>query len=186
MAHAVGARAAPLHEHAALSGDWTTGVPEREAKLIITGARPAEVADALAALDRLAARTLAVAGDVTILDVYFDTSAGALRARRDSLRARRVDGRAFLTLKGPGRDVGGGVIERDELETSWSAEAYARLVEVLGERGIALRRADAADDPVEALLASGLARIQERETRRRRRHADGAGSPPSPSWPSTR
>lgn len=151
---------------------------EREAKLVITGARSEAVADAIAALDHLSGRTLAPAGEVTIVDVYFDTSEGALRTRGESLRVRTVDGRAFLTLKGSEREVGGGVIERDELEVPWSAEAHARLVETLGTEGIALRRASAAGDPVDALLAAGLGRIQERQTRRRLRHALSAGRTP--------
>jgi len=153
-------------------------VAEREAKLVITDARPEAVADAIAALTHLAGRPLALAGEVSIVDVYFDTPDGGLRTRGESLRVRTVDGRAFLTLKGGEREVGGGVIERDELETPWSKEAYARLVEMLGTEGIALRRAAARDDPEDALLASGLARIQERQTRRRLRHAVGAGRPP--------
>lgn len=151
---------------------------EREAKLVITDARPEAVADAIAALDHLAGRPLAPAGEVTIVDVYFDTAEGGLRTRGESLRVRTVDGRVFFTLKGSEREVGGGVIERDELEMPWSAEAHARLVEILGTEGIALRRAGAADDPVDALLAAGLARIQERQTRRRLRYALSAGRSP--------
>jgi CYTH domain len=153
-------------------------VAEREAKLVITDARPEAVADAIAALAHLAGRPLAPAGEVTIVDVYFDTPEGALRTRGESLRVRTVDGRAFLTLKGREREVGGGVIERDELEMPWSAEAHARLVEMLGTEGIALRRAGAAGDPVDALGEAGLARIQERQTRRRLRYALSAGRSP--------
>jgi inorganic triphosphatase YgiF len=153
-------------------------VAEREAKLVITDARPEAVAAAIAALDHLAGRPLAPAGEVTIVDVYFDTAEGGLRTRGESLRVRTVDGRVFFTLKGSEREVGGGVIERDELEMPWSAEAHARLVEILGTEGIALRRAGAAGDPVDALLAAGLARIQERQTRRRLRYALSAGRSP--------
>lgn len=150
---------------------------EREAKLVITGERPATVADAIAGLAHLAGRPLVLAGSVVIRDVYFDTPAGALVARRDSLRIRIADGEPLLTLKGPSREVDPGVVERDELEIPWSEPAYARLLELLAERGIPLRRAPRGHDPLSTLLASGLARIQERETSRRRRHVDGAGPP---------
>jgi inorganic triphosphatase YgiF len=148
-------------------------VPEREAKLIVTAERPETVADAIARLPRLAGRALRDGGTAAIRDVYLDTPAGALRARRDSLRVRVQNGRPFLTLKGPARSVGSGVTERDELETPWSAEAYTRCLDILAARGIALRRAAPGADPVASLLAAGLSRVQERETHRRLRHADG-------------
>ena len=150
---------------------------EREAKLVITGDRPSAVADEIAALSTLAARPLDRAGTVSLHDVYLDTPGGALRARRESLRVRVADGRAFLTLKGPGREVEPGVIERDELETPWSEVAYARLLDILAPRGIPLRSIPVTGDPVAVLLASGLARLQERETSRRLRYADGASVP---------
>jgi inorganic triphosphatase YgiF len=152
-------------------------VIEREAKLAIIGERPGAVADEIAALPELAGRRIDPPGTVALRDVYLDTPAGALRVRGDSLRIRVSDGRAFLTLKGRGREVEPGVIERDELETPWSDAAYARLLEILTARGISLRRAEAGGDPVSVLRASGLARIQERETSRRIRHVDGAGAP---------
>jgi inorganic triphosphatase YgiF len=152
-------------------------MPEREAKLVITGERPGAVADAIAGLSTLAGRGLVPTGTVALRDVYLDTPTGALRARRDSLRVRVADGQAFLTLKGGGREVDPGVIERDELETPWSEAAYTRLLDILAERGIPLRLATADGDPVSLLLASGLERLQERETSRRLRHVDGRGSP---------
>jgi inorganic triphosphatase YgiF len=152
-------------------------MPEREAKLVITAARPDTVADAIGALTRLGDRALVAGPTVTIRDVYLDTSGGALRARRDSLRVREQDGRAFLTLKGPAREVEPGVMERDELETAWSAEAYARCLEILAQRGVELRRVPMGADPVATLLESGLVRIQERRTQRRLRYADAAGTP---------
>ena len=152
-------------------------MPEREAKLVITAAPPEAVADAIAALPRLGDRPLTPVLAQSIRDVYFDTPSGALRARRDSLRVREQDGRAWLTLKGPGREVEPGVIERDELETAWSADTYARCVTLLAGRGVPLRRAAPGADPLAALEASGLARIQERVTHRRVRHAGDAAAP---------
>jgi inorganic triphosphatase YgiF len=152
-------------------------VAEREAKLAITGERPRVLADEIAALPDLAGRRLAPAGAVALRDVYLDTPADALRGRGDSLRVRVANGHAWLTLKGQEREVDPGVIERDELETAWSETAYARLLDILAERGIPLRRAATGGDPVAALLASGLALIQERETSRRLRDVEGAGAP---------
>jgi inorganic triphosphatase YgiF len=152
-------------------------VIEREAKLAIIGERPGAVADEIAALATLAGHPLVPAGTVALRDVYLDTPAGALRARGDSLRVRIADGQAFVTLKGGGREAEPGVIEREELELSWSDEAYARLLDILAERGISLRRVAVEGDPVFVLLTSDLAQIQERETSRRIRHVDGPGAP---------
>jgi inorganic triphosphatase YgiF len=152
-------------------------MPEREAKLVITAPRPGVIADAIAGLVRLGDRALVPVPTVRIRDVYLDTPSGVLRARRDSLRVREEDGRAWLTLKGPGREVEAGVMEREELETAWSPEAYAHCLELLAARGVAVRRAPPGADPVATMLASGLTRVQERSTERRRRHAQG---PPSP------
>ncbi|HKZ03939.1 MAG TPA: CYTH domain-containing protein [Methylomirabilota bacterium] len=153
-------------------------MPEREAKLVVTGERPPVVAGEIAGLTRLGGRALRDGGAAAIRDVYLDTPAGALRARGDSLRVRVQNGRPFLTLKGPGRSVGPGVIERDELETPWSPEAYARCLDILATRGISLRPAAPGADPVDALLAAGLSRAQERETHRRLRYADGGAGRP--------
>ena len=75
-------------------------MPEREAKLVITAERPEAIADAIAALTSLAGQPLAPAGTVVQRDIYFDTPAGALRARRQSLRLRVTDRGTKLTLKG--------------------------------------------------------------------------------------
>jgi inorganic triphosphatase YgiF len=153
-------------------------MPEREAKLVVIAERPEVVADAIAGLTRLAGRALHDGGTLAIRDVYLDTPDGALRARRDSLRVRVQNGKPLLALKGPGRSVGLGVTERDEMETPWSAEAHARCLDILASRGIALRRVAPVADPVATLLAAGLSRVQERETHRRLRHAaGGVGAP---------
>ena len=151
-------------------------MPEREAKLVIAGERPEAIADEIAALTTLAGEPLAPAGSVVQRDTYFDTPSGALRARRQSLRLRAAGGTTKLTLKGEGREVQAGVIERDELEAEWSAATYARGLEALARRGVALRAAPPDGDPSAVLAATGLVRVQERETRRRLLHA-GAGAP---------
>jgi len=88
-------------------------VPEREAKLVITAERPEAIADAIATLTSLAGQPLAAVDTVMQRDTYFDTPAGALRARRQSLRLRVTGKGTKLTLKGEGRDVDPGVTERD-------------------------------------------------------------------------
>jgi len=151
-------------------------VAEREAKLVIMAERPEAIADAIAALTSLAGQPLAPAGTVVQRDTYFDTPAGALGARRQSLRLRVTDKGTRLTLKGEARDVDPGVTERDELEREWSAAAFAEAREALARRGIVLAAAPATGTPRSVLEAAGLRRTQERETRRRLRHA-GAGAP---------
>lgn len=151
-------------------------MPEREAKLIITAERPEAIADAIAALTSLAGQPLAPAGTVVQRDTYFDTPAGALRARRQSLRLRVIGRGTKLTLKGEGRDVDPGVTERDEVEREWSAAAFEEARAALARQGIALAATPATGEPSSVLAAAGLARVQERETRRRLRHA-GEGAP---------
>ena len=151
-------------------------MPEREAKLVITAERPEAIADAIAALTSLAGQALAPAGTVVQRDIYFDTPAGALRARRQSLRLRVTDRGTKLTLKGEARDVDSGVTERDELERDWSAAAFEEARVALARQGIALAATPATGEPTSVLAAAGLGRVQERETRRRLRHA-GAGAP---------
>ena len=113
-------------------------MPEREAKLVIMAERPDAIADEIAALTSLAGQPLAAAGAVAQRDTYFDTPAGALRARQQSLRLRVTATDTLVTLKGAARDVHPGVTERDELERAWSAGAYAEVRQALARQGIAL------------------------------------------------
>jgi hypothetical protein len=136
-------------------------VPEREAKLVITAERPEAIADAIATLTSLAGQPLAAVDTVMQRDTYFDTPAGALRARRQSLRLRVTGKGTKLTLKGEGRDVDPGVTERDELEREWSAEAFAEARAALERQGIALAAAPATGEPSSVLAAAGLAHVQE-------------------------
>ena len=151
-------------------------MPEREAKLVITAARPEAIADQIAALTSLAGHPLAAAGAVVQRDTYFDTPAGALRARQQSLRLRVTAQGTKLTLKGAARDLHPGVTERDELERDWSAAAYAEALDALARQGIRLRAVPTGGEPAAVLAATGLIVGQERETHRRLLHA-GAGAP---------
>jgi hypothetical protein len=90
---------------------------EREAKLVIRDARPAAVADAVAALEDLAGCRLVPAGDLLLRDVYLDTPTRALSERGDGLRVREAGGQTLLALKGSSREVDPGVLEREEIET---------------------------------------------------------------------
>ena len=148
---------------------------EREAKLVIRDARPETIADAIAALDHLAGCRLVPAGEVALRDVYLDTPARALSEWGDALRVRVAGGETLLALKGSGREVDPGVLEREEIEAPWSAAALDRLRPLLAARGIALREAPAAGEPVAALRAMGLEALQERATHRRLRNALGEG-----------
>ena len=150
-------------------------MPEREAKLVIRDARPAAVADAVAALEDLAGCRLVPAGDLLLRDVYLDTPTRALSERGDGLRVREAGGQTLLALKGSSREVDPGVLEREEIETPWSSAALDRLRALLAARGIALRATPAAGEPLAALRAMGLAVLQERTTHRRVRNAVDAG-----------
>jgi inorganic triphosphatase YgiF len=149
---------------------------EREAKLVIRDARPEAVADAVAALDELAGARLVPAGEVILRDVYVDTPARTLGERGDGLRLRMADGETLLALKGASREVDPGVQEREEIEAPWSAAALDRLRALLAARGLTLREAPRAAEPVATLRAMGLETLQERTTHRRLRNAVEAGS----------
>lgn len=148
---------------------------EREAKLVIRDARPEAVADAIAALDHLAGCRLVSAGEVALRDVYLDTPARALSERGHGLRLRVADGETLLALKGSGREVDPGVLEREEIEAPWSAAALDRLRALLAARGIRLRAAPSSGEPLAAMQAMGLEALQKRATHRRLRNALGEG-----------
>ena len=62
----------------------------------------------------------------------FDFPNGALKERGEALRVRRVQGRAWLTFKGPAQRVEG-MKHRDEYETTvGDAEVLARILVMLG------------------------------------------------------
>ncbi len=148
---------------------------EREAKLVIRDARPEAVADAIAALDKLAGARLVPAGEVALRDVYLDTPARALSDLGVGLRVRVAGSETLLALKGSSREVDPGVLEREEIEAPWSAAALDRLRALLAGRGIELRSAPAAGEPVSTLRIMGLEALQERTTQRRLRNAVDAG-----------
>ncbi|UCE84885.1 MAG: CYTH domain-containing protein [Deltaproteobacteria bacterium] len=158
----------------------TAAREEVEAKLIVCGAAPARIADALAAAPRLDGYALGPVQARTLRDTYLDTPARALGDVRFALRIRRCDGEAWIALKGPDRGAGfEGAVRRSELELPWSDASLRRVTAALGEAGVRLEgpAGPAAGDPVATLEACGLAVIQDRETHRRVRDVrDAAGA----------
>lgn len=147
------------------------GRREVEATLAVASGSPAEVAEEIAALERVGARRLRWRGEALIRDVYFDTAEGALGERGLALRLRREGGEWTLGLKGAGRPAAAGAVDRPELEAPWSEEGLDRIARRLERTGTGapdVRPAAGESRPVEALRRTGLGVVQDRRTSRRR------------------
>jgi inorganic triphosphatase YgiF len=142
---------------------------EIEAALVIVDRQPQRIMLELAALTALGECVLRPAGVKAIHDTYFDRSDGALGARQLSLRARQVNGRARLTLKG-GTEAVAGLKVRRELELDDTPEALAAIRAELASEGVSIPCPQAQDEAqlggVEAFRVWGLVVIQERRTER--------------------
>jgi len=157
---------------------------EIEAKLRVRSDAPEAVFARIASLRRLAGMALREVGSRRQRDLYWDTPAGALRARRAGLRLRWIGDAALplLALKRDDAERGAepGVIARSEWEVAWSQPAAAELARRLGALGAspAAGAGAGADAPEAALRALGLEPLQERVTLRRALHAlDPGGTP---------
>ncbi len=161
---------------------------ETETTLVIPAPSARETADAVAAARAVAGHRLVLEPDRRIRDVYVDdagrTLSGvglALRWRRETREGRLTD---RITLKGaleplpPGPSRSGQVaspsartaVRRLEVERPFSPEGWVEIDSALGASGVQLSAPHwPADMPEDALSASGLERVQARETWRRPR-----------------
>lgn len=159
----------------------SSGQREVEAKLVIVSDDPREVARSVAELSSLGRLRLVPRGTLSLRDSYLDTEGGAIGRAGASLRIRAAGEERWITLKGASeKDPRTGMVERDELELPWSAEALERVVEALARLGVRLRRSGAGDvtdaGPLEAVAALGLGVVQDRATERRVRDVVAEGA----------
>lgn len=165
------------------------GTPEVEITLAVSSETPAEVADRIAALDRLGSYRLHWLDVRELRDVYLDTPARELRERALALRLRREDDGWWITLKGAARPAAGGAVERSELELEWSPAGFRRILRVLRARGVDLPGASSVPsdpdggDPVQVAGGAGFRVVQDRRTRRTRARVEAADGGEEPlAW----
>lgn len=155
---------------------WRRFVPGRqdgnevESALVVI-MESSEVLRSLEGLNEIAGHPLAAAQLERIHDRYVDTTDGKLEEQRIALRVRELDGREFVTLKGPSLAGSWGVESRLEFERDWSEEAWLEIRGELERRGIEIAgpstgRANA----LETLEAAELETVQDREVERRARN----------------
>jgi len=143
---------------------------EVETALVVVDDKPAEALERISELRELAGHRLVPIPDQLIQDTYYDARARPLRQRGVALRVRRVDGEVRLTLKSElGRH--GGVSDRFELESVWSRDTLADVLEALKRFDVELHVEDKpfTADASATLESFGLEPVQHRRTRRVRR-----------------
>jgi inorganic triphosphatase YgiF len=150
-----------------------TGQRELEATLIILSNHPQTVAQHIAVLTSVANYRLLPQLSQPIRDLYLDTPHEALQAKRIALRLRGLRGKHWITLKGPSQPAEGGGVERLEIESLWSQDSLAKVVQELLGEGIEMPR-QSTDfdllDPLNSVASLGLQIIQDRETHRQVRN----------------
>jgi len=152
---------------------------ESEATLIVTSDNPEGILSLIGGTTSIGEYKVVPSGDFSINDYYFDTPAGDLAKLRWAFRIRRVGGQTWITLKGPSRKNHWGGVERKEIETPWSFEAFEKVMSMLSGHGLAIslpHERVIPDDPVSAVHATGLITIQTRETARATRNVVAAES----------
>lgn len=150
---------------------------EVEVALAVCAADPASVADAVAELADIAGYAFTPVPAQDIHDLYFDFDDGRLGSRGLAFRVRSLDGRALLTLKGPGRRLATGGKDRLEVEGAWSPRVLGRALHLLAGFGIDVPDVPSTGPPEPglALQRLGLAVVQDRRTRRRPRRITRVG-----------
>ncbi|MEJ2238089.1 MAG: CYTH domain-containing protein [Gemmatimonadales bacterium] len=141
---------------------------EIEAKLVILSESPREIALAIGQLDALGEWLLRKRRPVAVRDTYFDVADDALGKLGIALRLRRSADECLITVKGPEREADG-VLERRELEDSWTEVALDSVLAYLTSFGLELTVPDGVssdDDPERVLGAIGLVPTQDRGTTR--------------------
>lgn len=147
---------------------------EVEAKLVVLGDDPQAIFDALRSREEFAGLRAGPFAEYEIHDCYFDFEDAALEREGSALRLRERaesgERQQLLALKGPGSQLEGHRIERLELEANWSldhlAELSARFPRPLKIEAREMQESLGTLDAQQALHASGLHLIQERNTKR--------------------
>ena len=131
---------------------------ETEIALVIFSGDPSVVAAGIAELTHLAGYRLTDAGIKDIHDHYFDMPDRRLRQSGMGLRLRVSESSTLLTLKGPAKELAGGVLERLEIEGAWSRGSLTRVLQELEGRGIYFPSPPPSSEP-EALPPQVLGRL---------------------------
>ena len=142
---------------------------ETEIALVICSDDPSSVAAGIAELTQVAGYRLGASGTRDIQDYYFDTPDRRLRQGGMSLRLRELDSSNLLTLKGPAEELAGGVLERLEIEETWSRRSLTTVLQELERWGIHLQMPpplSEPDLPPEVLATMGLQTVQHRRNQR--------------------
>jgi len=130
------------------------------------------VAAGIAELTYLAGYRLIDSGVRDIHDYYFDTPNRCLRQGGMGLRLRKLESSTLLTLKGPAIELPGGVLERLEIEETWSRQSLTGVLQELERRGIHLPLPSSEPDvppdlPAPKVLSTmGLETVQHRRNQR--------------------
>jgi predicted adenylyl cyclase CyaB len=146
---------------------------ECEIALVIRSSRAAKIADELAGLVEIGGYSVTKDKTQRIRDIYFDTSARDLQARKSSLRIRRVNGETRITFKGASTTVTWGGRTRTEIELAWSRQAVVRILKKLRKQKIPLEPLGdkfQATAPLKTMRQLGFQVIQDRSTLRRVRN----------------
>ena len=145
-----------------------TGFPqELEVKYFIVDDNPGQIAEQISGLDHINQYELANPQSIEIHDIYLDTADEIFRQNRLALRLRKENGQYFITVKGKTKVREWGGIERLEMENSWSAEAFQKMLSDLKAYGVHLQVNPEwlkDDNPLESLQNWGLQIIQDRHT----------------------
>ncbi|MBI5249178.1 MAG: CYTH domain-containing protein [Desulfomonile tiedjei] len=143
---------------------------ETELTLLICSHTPESVADQICKLTKISGYSLHLKRKLVIRDSYFDTPARVLKSYGWALRLRETEGSYLIAAKGPSRLANSGVVERLELEDTWSPEAFHRILKEIPCTGCNLAFDETLGemtDPLRAIEGVGFILIQARETTRR-------------------
>jgi inorganic triphosphatase YgiF len=146
---------------------------ETETTLVVASDNPEIILGKIGEISSLAGYQLLPGGALTLNDYYFDNASFELSSRKWALRIRQTDEHSWIAAKGPSRETRPGILERNEIELAWSAEAFDKLSDLLARHGLfisGLRESGISADPLEVLINVGLIVIQKRQTVRTIRH----------------
>lgn len=143
---------------------------EVEFKLSVTGGDPDAFLDEVSRLPALAGLILGPPADHLLHDTYWELGDNVLRARKLSLRLRRIDDHLVFTVKG-GTSSSHGLFSRYELEVPVTPANWLDVHAVLVSEGADLGPARTDGQPTAWLAAAGLHLTQDRTTRRTVRYA---------------
>ena len=153
---------------------------ESEIALIIK-ADPVHIRSEIAGIRRILDYDLKFKPSQVIHDAYYDTKANFLRERRISLRIRRMDDTLLISTKSDIRRVAGNLIQRREMEGTWSYNSIRQLARNLKLKVPTMSVSQFKRISVsKALAAFGLSIIQERRTQRNARNIMIRGKTPTP------